>query len=232
MTEGAAPPPHLRTLARFASLTGARAAPALPPGAGDPTDRFLALATGRGMFRAETNLRFVVSEAGHGTRFIHLGAGSGSARLEAGHIAADFAASHATPDAASVRTGLTDSGRVPFVEVRSPWCSPPASSVTPRVLAAYFDEGVLGDALDVARDLRRAGIACWFFHEVKNLAKHLRLADRFGAEWIVIVGGREWDMPGRMVALRRANTREEHTVPLHRVVPEVAALVPVERFGE
>ncbi len=233
MNAGAPLPPHLRTFSRFAALTGARPAPELPSGPGDATERFLALTVARGMFRAETNLRFIVRHPGEGTRFIHLGAGSDTAAMEASRLASDFAGAHPAQPPPQVHRGLTDSGRVPYIEVRMPAGEEETSCVEalePRVLAAYFDAGVEAEALDLASELRLAGVACWFFHEVKNLAKHLRLADRFGAEWIAILGGREWEHG--CIALRHAQSKEEFVIPIDRAIQEISSRVPAERFGE
>jgi len=51
---------------------------------------------------------------------------------------------------------------------------------------------------------------------VKNLAKHLRLADRHGAKYVVIVGGSEWEQGN--VAIRECESKREDAVPVGRVV--------------
>jgi len=82
---------------------------------------------------------------------------------------------------------------------------------SPKVLVAYYDSGIVEEALALAMDLRREGIAALFLHGAKNLGKHFRQAERFGVEWVVIVGGREWD--NGEVAIRSATSREEVSVP-------------------
>jgi hypothetical protein len=96
-----------------------------------------------------------------------------------------------------------------------------ARADSPKVLVAYYDSGIVEEALAVAMDLRREGIATLFLHGAKNLGKHFRQAERFGAEWIVIVGGREWD--NGEVAIRAATSRDEVSVPRAEVASALRA---------
>lgn len=86
-----------------------------------------------------------------------------------------------------------------------------AQAPAPAVLVAYYDSGIIEEALAVTMELRAAGIAALFLHGAKNLGKHFRQGERFGVAWIVIVGGREWDKGE--VAIRSATSRDEISVP-------------------
>lgn len=90
-----------------------------------------------------------------------------------------------------------------------------------RALVAYMDSGVKYEAMAIAEEIRRAGVYTEFLYEAKNLGKQLKSATALDVEFVVIVGGEEFDRGEAMV--KNFRTREQVTLPLSEAAAHVIA---------
>ncbi|MBI1289969.1 histidine--tRNA ligase [bacterium] len=93
----------------------------------------------------------------------------------------------------------------------------------PRVLVAYMDAGVKYDAMAIAEGLRRHTISTEFMYTAKNLGRQLKEAGDKDVDYVVIVGGTEWD--NGEVAVKNFRTREQQNLPAGEVVAHVAKCI-------
>lgn len=81
----------------------------------------------------------------------------------------------------------------------------------PRVLVAYMDSGVKYEALRIAALLRNEGVYTEFLYNAKNLGKQMKAAAEMNAEYVVMLGGVEWDRGE--VRVKNFRTQEQQDVP-------------------
>lgn len=93
----------------------------------------------------------------------------------------------------------------------------------PRAMVAYMDSGVKYDALALAQALREKGVYTEFLYQAKNLGKQLKVAGDADVEYVIIVGGEEWDRGE--VMLKEFRKREQHVLPKDQVVDRVMNLL-------
>ena len=99
-----------------------------------------------------------------------------------------------------------------------------APAVAPaRVLVAYMDAGVKYDAMAIAEGLRRHDIPTEFMYTAKNLGRQLKEASDKDVDFVVIVGGTEWD--NGEVVVKNFRSREQENVPAGDAVARVVARV-------
>jgi histidyl-tRNA synthetase len=81
----------------------------------------------------------------------------------------------------------------------------------PRILVAYMDAGVKYDAMALAEQYRQGDVPTEFMYAAKNLGRQLKEASDKEVDFVVIVGGEEWDRGE--VAVKNFTTREQFNVP-------------------
>lgn len=91
----------------------------------------------------------------------------------------------------------------------------------PRVLVAYLDGGVKYDALKLAEDFRTAGVATDFVYRAKNLSKQFKAANDSAVDFVVIVGGEEWDRGE--VRVKTLASGEQQDLPREQVVESLSS---------
>jgi histidyl-tRNA synthetase len=92
-----------------------------------------------------------------------------------------------------------------------------------RVLVAYMDSGVKYEAMAIAEGLRRQDIRTEFMYTAKNLGRQLNEAGDKNVDYVVIVGGTEWD--NGEVTLKNFQTREQERVPAGEAVERLVARI-------
>ncbi len=102
-----------------------------------------------------------------------------------------------------------------LLALESQGIEPPAAP-SPRALVAYMDAGVKYDALRITQDLRSRGVSTEFLYHAKNLGKQLKEAGQRDVEYVVIVGGEEWDRCEVMI--KNYRTRDQVTVAVAEAV--------------
>lgn len=102
-----------------------------------------------------------------------------------------------------------------LLALESQGIEPPAAA-SPRALVAYMDAGVKYDALRITQDLRSRGVSTEFLYHAKNLGKQLKEAGQRDVEYVVIVGGEEWDRGEVMI--KNYRTRDQVTVAVAEAV--------------
>ncbi len=88
-----------------------------------------------------------------------------------------------------------------------------------RCMVASFDEAQFGEALQIAAELRRAGVATILNTESVPLKKKLRYADRLGIPLVVLIG--EEEVRGRFATVKDMITGENKTIPRQQLVEEL-----------
>ena len=92
-------------------------------------------------------------------------------------------------------------------------------SLGPRVLVAYTQKSLIGRAIEIAQELRRAGVATDLDLLERGLRKQLDIANRKGIRKVVIVGERE--LSEGCVTLRDMMTSEQRRVELGKLAAEI-----------
>jgi len=88
-----------------------------------------------------------------------------------------------------------------------------------RCMVASFDESQFGEALQIAAELRRAGVATILNTESVPLKKKLRYADRLGIPLVVLIG--EEEVRGRFATVKDMATGENKPIPRQQLVEEL-----------
>lgn len=88
-----------------------------------------------------------------------------------------------------------------------------------RCMVASFDDAQFGEALQIAAELRRAGVATILNTESVPLKKKLRYADRLGIPLVVLIG--EEEVRGRFATVKDMATGENKTIPRQQLVEEL-----------
>ena len=88
-----------------------------------------------------------------------------------------------------------------------------------RCMVVSFDEAQFGEALQIAAELRRAGVATILNTESVPLKKKLRYADRLGIPLVVLIG--EEEVRGRFATVKDMITGENKTIPRQQLVEEL-----------
>ena len=88
-----------------------------------------------------------------------------------------------------------------------------------RCMVASFDDAQFGEALQIAAELRRAGVATILNTESVPLKKKLRYADRLGIQLVVLIG--EEEMRGRFATVKDMATGENKPIPRQQLVEEL-----------
>ena len=88
-----------------------------------------------------------------------------------------------------------------------------------RCMVAAFDDAQFGEALQIAAELRRAGVATILNTESVPLKKKLRYADRLGIPLVVLIG--EEEVRGRFATVKDMATGENKTIPRQQLVEEL-----------
>lgn len=88
-----------------------------------------------------------------------------------------------------------------------------------RCMVATFDESQFGEALQIAAELRRAGVSTILNTESVPLKKKLRYADRLGIPLVVLIG--EEEVRGRFATVKDMINGENKTIPRQQLVEEL-----------
>ncbi len=88
-----------------------------------------------------------------------------------------------------------------------------------RCMVASFDDAQFGEALQIAAELRRAGVSTILNTESVSLKKKLRYADRLGIPLVVLIG--EEEVRGRFATVKDMITGENKTIPRQQLVEEL-----------
>ena len=88
-----------------------------------------------------------------------------------------------------------------------------------RCMVASFDDAQFGEALQIAAELRRAGVATILNTESVPLKKKLRYADRLGIPLVVLIG--EEEVRGRFTTVKDMATGENKPIPRQQLVEEL-----------
>ena len=88
-----------------------------------------------------------------------------------------------------------------------------------RCMVASFDDAQFGEALQIAAELRRAGVATILNTESVPLKKKLRYADRLGIQLVVLIG--EEEVRGRFATVKDIATGENKPIPRQQLVEEL-----------
>ena len=86
-------------------------------------------------------------------------------------------------------------------------------------MVAAFDDAQFGEALQIAAELRRAGVATILNTESVPLKKKLRYADRLGIPLVVLIG--EEEVRGRFATVKDMATGENKPIPRQQLVEEL-----------
>lgn len=87
----------------------------------------------------------------------------------------------------------------------------PKATSTVDVLVTLMDDALRPDALALAGELRRAGLAVESVMEPSKLAKQFKQADRAGVRWVAVVG--EAEVSAGTVTLKDLHGGDQVTVP-------------------
>jgi len=87
----------------------------------------------------------------------------------------------------------------------------------PRVFLAYLGDRARREAVRLADELRRAGVAAWMAFGQRGLKSQMREADKRGARYVVILG--EDELARGAAAVRDMAAGEQTEVPLEDLVP-------------
>ncbi|HNM45397.1 MAG TPA: histidine--tRNA ligase [Candidatus Sumerlaeota bacterium] len=90
---------------------------------------------------------------------------------------------------------------------------------TPRVMVAYMDSGVKFDAFKIVEAFRAQDIHTDFLYQAKNLGKQMKHAAELGVEYVVMVGGEEWERGD--VRVKNFKTQEQSDIPKDSAVQYV-----------
>ncbi len=88
-----------------------------------------------------------------------------------------------------------------------------------RCMVASFDDAQFGEALQIAAELRRAGVATILNTESVPLKKKLRYADRLGIPLVVLIG--EEEVRGRFATVKDMATGENKPISRQQLVEEL-----------
>ena len=88
-----------------------------------------------------------------------------------------------------------------------------------RYMVASFDDAQFGEALQIAAELRRAGVSTILNTESVPLKKKLRYADRLGIPLVVLIG--EEEVRGRFATVKNMATGENKPIPRQQLVEEL-----------
>ena len=88
-----------------------------------------------------------------------------------------------------------------------------------RCMVAAFDDAQFGEALQIAAELRRAGVATILNTESVPLKKKLRYADRLGIPLVVLIG--EEEVRGCFATVKDMATGENKPIPRQQLVEEL-----------
>ena len=88
-----------------------------------------------------------------------------------------------------------------------------------RCMVASFDDAQFGEALQIAAEMRRAGVATILNTESVPLKKKLRYADRLGIPLVVLIG--EEEVRGRFATVKDMATGENKPIPRQQLVEEL-----------
>lgn len=88
-----------------------------------------------------------------------------------------------------------------------------------RCMVAAFDDAQFGEALQIAAELRRAGVSTILNTESVPLKKKLRYADRLGIPLVVLIG--EEEVRGRFATVKDMATGENKPIPRQQLVEEL-----------
>lgn len=91
------------------------------------------------------------------------------------------------------------------------------------VLVCWFDKERLDDYLQLAAQVRAAGIGCELFPEPKKLGQQLQYADKRGFRFALIAGERE--LSAGIVQIKDLQTGQASETPLGSVVPTLRGLL-------
>jgi len=92
----------------------------------------------------------------------------------------------------------------------------PESKTKTRVLVTLFDELTRNASLDVAKNLRSAGINTEIFFDVGGLKKQFKYADKKGIPYVVILGPDE--VARKEVSLKNLKSGEQSNVTLEKLI--------------
>ena len=86
-------------------------------------------------------------------------------------------------------------------------------------MVAYMDSGVKFDAFRIVEAFRAQDIHTDFLYQAKNLGKQMKHAAELGVEYVVMVGGEEWERGD--VRVKNFKTQEQSDIPKDSAVQYV-----------
>ncbi len=92
----------------------------------------------------------------------------------------------------------------------------PESKTKTRALVTIFDESTRAASLDVAKNLRSAGINTEIFFDMGGLKKQFKYADKKGIPYVVILGPDE--VARKEVSLKNLKSGEQSNVTLEKLI--------------
>lgn len=92
----------------------------------------------------------------------------------------------------------------------------PTDGVGTQVLVTIFDDATIADSLQVAAQLRTAGIATEVYAAPDKLSKQFKLADQKQIPFAIVIG--EQERASQTVALKNLATGEQQALPIEQVI--------------
>ena len=97
---------------------------------------------------------------------------------------------------------------------------PPSVARAPApILVTIFDEASVLAAIQLATELRQAGVQVACYPRAEKLQKQLKYADRMGAPLVLIAGPDEWAR--NVVTVKDLPARKQHTVARVNLIPMI-----------
>jgi len=95
---------------------------------------------------------------------------------------------------------------------------PTINPVPTKVLVTVFDESMYRNSLEIARQLRQAGVETELYLTPEKLAKQLKYADRQKIRWAIIIGPEEAQK--EEVTIKDLQTKSQKTIPQRNLLKE------------
>jgi histidyl-tRNA synthetase len=87
----------------------------------------------------------------------------------------------------------------------------------PELFVAYMGEAAMKKAIEIARDLRHRGFACSLDFSAGTLKSQMRLANRLGARYVLIIG--EDELARGSASIKSLEDSSQRDI----AIPEIAA---------